>query len=134
MSGHQSTRSPRGRSAPAAQRRSPHLGLRQQPQPHLGRDPVQPSDRLGVPECREAGKSKVELAHHNSAVRVFGTASTGQALADEAFTHGARWLVDITTVTTTGLKLANTRSSPLASTTPCIPNWSSTRPLRTPTA
>ena len=60
----------------------------------------------GCPECREAGKSKVELAHHNSAVRVFGSASSGQAVADAAFTYGARWLVDITTVTTTGLKLA----------------------------
>lgn len=60
----------------------------------------------GCPECRVAGKSKVELAHHESAVRIFGAASSGQAIADVAFTHGARWLVDITTVTSTGLKVA----------------------------
>ena len=58
------------------------------------------------PECREAGKSKVELAHHEAAVRVFGAASSGQAIVDDAFTHGARWLVDITAVTATGLKVA----------------------------
>jgi hypothetical protein len=60
----------------------------------------------GCPDCREAGESKVELAHHKAAVRVFGAASSGQAVIDAAFTHGARWVVDITTVTATGLKVA----------------------------
>ncbi len=93
--------------------------------------------------------------------------TSGQAIADEAVTHGARWLVDITTVTTTGLEVAieydgaywhadkatidtaksldllaagwavvRLREHPLLSLSidhPCIPNWSSTRPLRTPT-
>lgn len=60
----------------------------------------------GCPECREAGKSKVELAHHEAAVRAFGAASSGQAILDESFTHGARWLVDITVVTRAGFKVA----------------------------
>lgn len=60
----------------------------------------------GCPECREAGKSKVELAHHEAAVRIFGAASSGQAIVDEAFTHGARWLVDVTIVTVAGLRVA----------------------------
>lgn len=60
----------------------------------------------GCPECREAGKSKVELAHHEAAVRAFGAASSGQGVVDEAFTHGVRWLVDITSVTAAGLKIA----------------------------
>ncbi|MCK0113513.1 zinc-ribbon domain-containing protein [Ornithinimicrobium sp. F0845] len=60
----------------------------------------------GCPECREVGKSKVELAHHQAAIHAFGAASSGQAIIDEAFTHGARWLVDITAVTAAGLKVA----------------------------
>jgi hypothetical protein len=60
----------------------------------------------GCPECREAGKSKVELAHHEAAVRVFGAASSGRAVIDEAFMHRARWLVDITSVTPAGLQVA----------------------------
>ena len=60
----------------------------------------------GCPECREAGKSKVELAHHEAAVRVFGAASSGQAVVDDTFIHGARWRVDISAVTQTGLRIA----------------------------
>lgn len=60
----------------------------------------------GCPDCREAGKSKVELAHHEAAVRTFGAASSGHAVVDDAFTFGARWLVDITAVTPAGRNLA----------------------------
>lgn len=60
----------------------------------------------GCPECRETGKSKIELAHHEAAVRAFGAASSGQPVIDEAFTHGARWLVDIAAITASGLEVA----------------------------
>ncbi|WP_426561350.1 zinc-ribbon domain-containing protein [Angustibacter sp. McL0619] len=60
----------------------------------------------GCPECRETGKSKVELDHHAAAQRLFGRASSGQALTSAAFQRRARWLVDITTVTPDGTPLA----------------------------
>jgi ssDNA-binding Zn-finger/Zn-ribbon topoisomerase 1 len=49
----------------------------------------------GCPECREAGKSRVELAHHAAAQRLFGNAASGRAVRSEAFARRARWLVDI---------------------------------------
>ena len=51
----------------------------------------------GCPECRESGKSKVELAHHAAAKAVFGRAASGQAVHDEAFRRRKYWLVDIVT-------------------------------------
>lgn len=60
----------------------------------------------GCPECREAGKSRIELAHHAAAVRVFGAAASGQSVTDNAFTRSPRWLVDITAATSSGLQMA----------------------------
>ncbi len=60
----------------------------------------------GCPECREAGKSKVELAHHEAAARAFGAAASGQAVSDETFTHARRWLIDIASITAAGQRIA----------------------------
>ena len=53
----------------------------------------------GCPECRESGKSRVELDHYAAVERIFGRASSGQPVEHEAFVRRARWLVDITTQT-----------------------------------
>ncbi|MFF0747318.1 zinc-ribbon domain-containing protein [Streptomyces sp. NPDC004111] len=60
----------------------------------------------GCPECREHGKSQVELDHHAAAERIFGKASSGPSVRDEAFTRRANWLVDITTELADGQRLA----------------------------
>lgn len=60
----------------------------------------------GCPECREHGKSRVELDHWAAAERVFGRASSGQSVRHEAFTRRASWLVDITVETARKQKLA----------------------------
>lgn len=60
----------------------------------------------GCPECREAGKSKVELDHYAATVRLLGTAASGRAVVDPAFTHATRWLVDIATATAEGVDVA----------------------------
>ncbi|MFD8478026.1 zinc-ribbon domain-containing protein [Kitasatospora sp. NPDC059673] len=60
----------------------------------------------GCPECREHGKSQVELSHHRAAERVFGTAASGQSVRHSAFARRAQWSIDITTVLPDGRKLA----------------------------
>jgi hypothetical protein len=60
----------------------------------------------GCPECRETGKSKIELEHHAAAQAVFGIATSGQRVASDAFRRRAQWLVDITVDLPEGLKLA----------------------------
>lgn len=50
----------------------------------------------GCPECREHGKSQIELAHHEAAERAFGRASSGQAVRHDAFVRRSVWHVDIT--------------------------------------
>jgi len=60
----------------------------------------------GCPECREQGKSQVELDHHAAAERAFGRASSGQAVRHEAFARRGVWLVDITVELADGRKLA----------------------------
>lgn len=60
------------------------------------------SSGSGCPECRDTGKSRVELDHHAAAERIFGRAASGQAVAHEAFARRARWVVDITTVSAAG--------------------------------
>lgn len=60
----------------------------------------------GCPECREVGKSKVELAHFAAAQRLFTTVSSGRPVVDPAFTHGSRWLVDISVTTAEGGSVA----------------------------
>jgi hypothetical protein len=60
----------------------------------------------GCPECRETGKSRIELEHHAAAQTLFGHAASGQAVTSESFRHRARWLVDITTELVGGQKIA----------------------------
>ncbi|MFF9069726.1 zinc-ribbon domain-containing protein [Streptomyces sp. NPDC014891] len=50
----------------------------------------------GCPECREHGKSQVELDHHAAAVLAFGAAASGRSLRHDAFVRRTHWLVDIT--------------------------------------
>lgn len=49
----------------------------------------------GCPDCRQVGKSNVELAHHKAAVEVFGGARSGVAVKDSRFVAQKRWTVDI---------------------------------------
>lgn len=49
----------------------------------------------GCPECREPGKSKVELAHFAAVQQVFAKARSGVLLRDPAFTTRTVWSVDI---------------------------------------
>ena len=60
----------------------------------------------GCPECREHGKSRVELDHWAASERVFGHASSGQSVRHEAFIRRVNWLVDITVEPAQGRKLA----------------------------
>ena len=48
------------------------------------------------PECRQAGKSRVELDHHRAAEKAFGRARSGAVLRDAAFTTRQSWTADIT--------------------------------------
>ena len=56
----------------------------------------------GCPECREAGKSRVERNHHAAAVALFGEAASGRPVTTPA---GRRWLVDILTSLADGTTL-----------------------------
>jgi hypothetical protein len=53
------------------------------------------SNGADCPECREAGKSKVELAHHAAAEERFPGARSGAVLRDRAFTTRKSWSADI---------------------------------------
>jgi hypothetical protein len=56
----------------------------------------------GCPECREHGKSRVELDHWAAAELAFGRASSGQSVRHDAFARRSHWLVDITAETAGG--------------------------------
>ena len=60
----------------------------------------------GCPECREAGKSKIELEHHSAAQTAFGHAASGRSITSDAFRRGVRWLVDITADLPDGREIA----------------------------
>ncbi|MFD0396768.1 zinc-ribbon domain-containing protein [Kitasatospora sp. NPDC127121] len=60
----------------------------------------------GCPECREHGKSRIELDHHAAAERAFGRASSGQAVRHAVFVRRSVWHVDITVELSGGRKLA----------------------------
>ena len=47
------------------------------------------------PECREMGKSKVELDHFAAAKTLFGKARSGVKLRSSEFTHRPTWTADI---------------------------------------
>jgi len=50
----------------------------------------------GCPECREHGKSQVELDHYAAALAAFGNAASGRSIRHKAFSRRPVWLVDIT--------------------------------------
>lgn len=60
----------------------------------------------GCPQCRESGKSKIELDHHTAAERVFGHAASGESVRHPSFRRRASWLVDITAELPGGRRLA----------------------------
>ena len=63
---------------------------------HVWRAPLSSrSNGAECPECREVGKSRVELDHHAAAVEVFGNARSGVIMQDEAFTTRMSWTTDI---------------------------------------
>lgn len=47
------------------------------------------------PECRESGKSRIELDHHAAAADVFGRARSGVIVRDKAFTSRTSWRTDV---------------------------------------
>jgi len=48
------------------------------------------------PQCRQVGKSRIELDYHTAATELFGQARSGILLRDNAFTSRAVWSADIT--------------------------------------
>ncbi|WP_225989509.1 zinc-ribbon domain-containing protein [Rhodococcus erythropolis] len=63
---------------------------------HVWRAPLSSrSNGAECPECREVGKSRIELAHFAAAEEVFGDARSGSVLRDDAFTSRRSWTVDI---------------------------------------
>jgi len=64
------------------------------------------SSGAGCPDCREHGKSKVELDHFAAAEQAFESARSGQSVRHEAFRRRPAWLVDITAQLPGGQKLA----------------------------
>ncbi|MFD5974362.1 zinc-ribbon domain-containing protein [Streptomyces bacillaris] len=59
----------------------------------------------GCPECREHGKSQVELDHHAASERAFGGAASGRSVRHDGFARRSHWLVDITVELSTGRTL-----------------------------
>ncbi|BCW78905.1 zinc-ribbon domain-containing protein [Arthrobacter sp. NicSoilC5] len=53
------------------------------------------SNGAECPECRKVGKSKVELAHHAAAEKLFPGARSGAVLREKAFTTRKSWSADI---------------------------------------
>ena len=64
------------------------------------------SSGAGCPDCREHGKSKVELDHFAAAEQAFESARSGQSVRHEAFRRRPAWLVDVTAELPGGQKLA----------------------------
>ncbi len=63
---------------------------------HVWRMPLSSrSNGAECPECREAGKSRVELDHHAAAVEAFGNSRSGMTVRDDAFTTRSSWTTDI---------------------------------------
>jgi hypothetical protein len=58
------------------------------------------------PDCQEVGKSKVELAHMNQALQVFGNARSGHRVSSEQFTRRGAWTIDILVDRGAGQRLA----------------------------
>ncbi len=63
---------------------------------HLWRAPLSTrSNGAECPECREHGKSRVELDHYEAAKERFGAARSGVIVRDQAFTSRTSWTADI---------------------------------------
>ncbi|MDX8035871.1 zinc-ribbon domain-containing protein [Lentzea sp. BCCO 10_0856] len=63
---------------------------------HVWRAPLSSrSSGAECPDCREHGKSRVELEHHAAALALLGTARSGVTLRDKAFTSRKTWTADI---------------------------------------
>lgn len=58
------------------------------------------------PECRQSGKSRVELDHLEAAKKVFSKVRSGAAVRDKAFVTRKSWTVDILAATHDGIKVA----------------------------
>lgn len=54
------------------------------------------SSGSGCPECREHGKSKIELEHFAAAGRAFARVRSGHSVRHPSFRRRTAWLVDIT--------------------------------------
>lgn len=57
--------------------------------------PSSRSNGSECPECRQVGKSRVELEHHAAAQEAFGAARSGATLRHDAFTTRRSWTTDI---------------------------------------
>ena len=63
---------------------------------HVWRAPLSSrSNGAECPDCRQAGKSRVELEHYAAAVEVFGNARSGITMTDDAYTTRSSWTTDI---------------------------------------
>ncbi|TFD20872.1 DUF559 domain-containing protein [Cryobacterium sp. TMT4-10] len=60
----------------------------------------------GCPDCREAGKSRVELDHCAAAKAVWSDVRSGETIRDERFTTNRQWTVDIAVTLADGSRLA----------------------------
>ena len=74
---------------------------------HVWRAPLATrSNGAECPDCRESGKSRVELAHHAAAVKLFTRAHSGVSVRDKGFTSRRSWTVDISCVAVGGRRVA----------------------------
>jgi len=63
---------------------------------HVWQAPLSTRSNGGeCPECRKAGKSRIELSHHEAAVEIFGGARSGVTVRDKAFSTRRSWTTDI---------------------------------------
>lgn len=63
---------------------------------HVWRAPLTTRSKgAECPECRQVGKSRVELDHHAAAEEVFGAARSGAVLRHDAFKTRKSWTTDI---------------------------------------
>ncbi|MFZ2527493.1 MAG: zinc-ribbon domain-containing protein [Rhodococcus sp. (in: high G+C Gram-positive bacteria)] len=63
---------------------------------HVWNAPVSSrSNGAECPECRQAGKSRVELDHHAAALAIFGNARSGITIQHDAFISRRSWTTDI---------------------------------------
>ncbi len=68
--------------------------------------PASRATGTSCPDCREYGKSAVELAHSIEARRVFGNAASGHRVCSEKFSRRGAWTVDILVKLDSGVQLA----------------------------